>query len=141
VAQASVPPPYPAEVLDWHCQVKGWAEKGLGTAFKEQSSDTLATRFLSPCFEGFGTARHDRKRFAPRRLEPLHGPLSTLDCRQQSTPKIAQLALNAVEDLIKVPLVTWPGPMATKVVCEGATKFQAPSANARIGDNDAAVGQ
>ncbi len=47
------------------------------------------------------------------------------------TPEIAQLALDADENLIKVPLVTGPRAAAAKIVGEGRAELQAPSTDGR----------
>jgi hypothetical protein len=71
----------------------------------------------------------------------LHQDVQHDDILVDSTPKIAPFALNADEDLIEGPRVTRPGTTASKTVCERLTKLQAPSANALIGDDDAALRQ
>ena len=56
-------------------------------------------------------------------------------------PEITQFASDPEENLVEMPLVarTWPSP--TKLPGKGCTELQAPSADALLGDNHAALGQ
>jgi hypothetical protein len=56
-------------------------------------------------------------------------------------PEVMQFASDAKENLVEVPLVARPRSSPTKLPDKGHTEPQAPSADAFIGDNYAALDQ
>jgi hypothetical protein len=95
---------------------------------------------------------------ARRILQTLQQPLEEALCRSRiavalhpdiehdpilidGAPKITPFASDTEENLVEVPLVARTRPSPTKLPGKGCTELQAPSADALIGDNHAALGQ
>ena len=57
------------------------------------------------------------------------------------SPEIVQLAADADEHLVQMPLIAWLWPAALERVGERPPEPQAPGADALVADEDAALGQ